>query len=53
VVLDLEHGLVREDLSHELGVEGHVIVRGGVGSHLVEEFAEIVSDGQVDKDLLV
>ena len=52
-MLDLEHGFVRENLSHEFGVKSNLIVRSSVGSDLIEELAEIVSDGKINENLLV
>lgn len=53
MVLDLEHGLIGENLSNKLGIVGDLVIRGGVRRNFCQEFAEIVSDWQVDKDLLV
>ena len=53
VVLNLEHGLIGENLGNKLSIVSHLVIRGGVGRNFCQEFAEIVSDWQVDEDLLV
>ena len=53
MVLNLEHGLIGENLGNKLDIVGHLMIRGGVGRNFCQEFAEIVSDWQVDEDLLV
>ena len=52
-MLDLKHRFVGQHLGHELGIKCDLVVRCGVGSDLIEEFAEIVTDWKIDEDLLV
>ena len=52
-MLDLEHRLIGQNLSHELGIIGHLVIRGSASCHFCQEFAEIVSNRQINKDLLV
>ena len=53
VVLDLLRLLVTHNISDELGIKHNVIVRVGRSDELVQEFAEVVSDRKIDKNLLV
>ena len=53
MVLNLKHWLVREHFGDEFGIESDLVVGGGVGCNFIEEFAEIIADGQINQHLLV
>jgi len=52
-MLNLEHRLVGQHFGDEFSVEGDLIVGGSIGGDLIEEFAEIVADRQINEHLLV